>query len=214
MRIVATSDTHNPIRIGMQQEIPNGDVFIHAGDLMQNGYPDEWKSRLNWLKKLPHKKKYYIPGNHDLHLKNYTGPALQNLRSAGVTVVGLPNNPRYEIVTLDNGMTLLGLPFVTNLPNWAFSISEEELKTKLQRKVDIVVSHAPIRGILDTNNNGENMGIKSYREYLYKFFPKIWIHGHIHEAFGHTEEAGCQIYNVAMCDRKQEQVNVPVVIDI
>lgn len=39
MRIVATSDTHF---VPVQGWIPDGDVFVHAGDLMQDGYPSEW----------------------------------------------------------------------------------------------------------------------------------------------------------------------------
>lgn len=200
MRIVATSDTHYPVNdISF---IPDGDVFIHAGDLMQNGYPDEWKPCLNWLEALPHKKKYYIPGNHDLHLTNYPGPALQNLRSIGVTVVGLPDNSNYEKITLDNGMTMLGLPFVLDLPKWAFSIHHGELWSYLRRvgKADIVVSHDQIHGY--------------YREYIDTHKPKVWIHGHIHELYGTRDIGTCKVYNVAMCNRQYKQVNPPMIIDV
>ena len=68
MRIVATSDTHYPPfvrRLDMMLNtvwdptipIPDGDVFIHAGDLMRMGYPDEWGPAVEWLARLPHKHK-------------------------------------------------------------------------------------------------------------------------------------------------------------
>lgn len=209
MRIVATSDTHYPVKdISF---IPDGDVFIHAGDLMQNGYPDEWKPCLDWLSQLPHKHKYFIPGNHDFHLKNYPGPALQDLRRIGVTVVGIPDNDNYRKVKLPNGMTMLGLPFVVDLPKWAFNVSLDYLLDYLNNvgNADIVVSHAPIQCFLDNDK-----GISCYHDYLLKCSPKVWIHGHIHECYGTSDYAGCNIYNVAMCDRRYKHTNAPMVIDV
>ena len=213
MRIIATSDTHYPVKdISF---IPDGDVFIHAGDLMQNGYPDEWFPCLDWLEALPHKKKYYIPGNHDFHLINYPGPALQNLRRIGVTVVGLPNNPNYEKITFENGMTMIGLPFVMDLPKWAFNIHWGDLFDYLRKigKADIVVSHAPIGGVL-AGIGPPHLGIAYYNEYIKKHNPKVWIHGHVHECYGTAEYHGCKIYNVAMCNRAYDQVNKPMIIDV
>jgi len=200
MRIVATSDTHHPVQD--ISKIPDGDVFIHAGDLMQNGYPDEWWPCLKWLAALPHKHKYYIPGNHDLHLQVYPGPALQNLRSIGVTVVGMPDNPNYRKVTLPNGMTMGGIPYVTGLPKWAFNITPHDLELYLYElgRVDIVVSHAQIIG--------------SYQKYIRQHVPKFWIHGHIHEEYGSYTVDNCPVYNVAMCDRSYQHANPPIVIDI
>lgn len=227
MRIVATSDTHYvPAMNGMQ--IPDGDVFIHAGDLMQNGYPDEWKERVDWLARLPHKVKIYVPGNHDFHMQVYPGPALQNLRSAGVICVGLPGNDHYARYVLPNGMTLLGLPYVTGLPRWAFNIGQNELRRKLHELwdykhiPDVIVSHAPVRGILDTvrrNHKDECAGESEYFFHLehavkHNMQPKIWISGHIHEGYGTLDQDGCKFYNVAMCNRNYVHANPPMVIDL
>ena len=89
MRIVATSDTHHVVDVST---IPDGDVFMHCGDLCRTGYPDDFECQLEWLAKLPHKTKLFTPGNHDFHLQVYPGPALQQLREVGVWVVGLPGN--------------------------------------------------------------------------------------------------------------------------
>jgi len=220
MRIIATSDTHYPVKdISI---IPDGDVFIHAGDLMQNGYPDEWNPCLTWLAALPHKHKYYIPGNHDFHVKNYPGPALQDLRKIGVTVVGIPDNPNYRKVILPNGMVMAGLPFVLDLPKWAFNISWQELDDNLKKigPSDIVVSHCPLKGILDTNTQGEHVGICGgyhqyiYHQYIRQYKPHTWIHGHVHESYGIAAFEGCKIYNVAMCDRHYKHANPPMIIDV
>lgn len=225
MRIVATSDTHYPPFVKRQDTllhdvyeptiaIPDGDVFIHAGDIMRMGYENEWEGVLEWLARLPHKHKYYIPGNHDFHLSLYPGPALQQLRSIGVVCVGLPGNNHYCSVTLPNGMSLLGLPYVVDMPRWANSMENEaELEYHLQivwpQHHDIVVSHSPVFGCLD-----HGKGIKVYRKYLLNQPPRIWISGHIHEGYGHMHVNGCDLYNVAMCDRAYKHANSPMVIDI
>lgn len=227
MRIVATSDTHHFVDVNF---IPDGDVFIHAGDLMRTGYPDDFAMQLKWLKQLPHKTKLLIPGNHDFHLKVYPGPALQQLRDVGVWVIGLPGNTNYETYKLENGMTVLGLPYVTDLPRWAFNIKEKKLKKLLARHSynnvpDIIVSHMPVKGFLDTVN-GERRGSMVYNDYLENNshpvvgkMPAHWICGHIHEGYG-TEDgplfkAGrTKFYNVAMCDRSYKHVNPPMVIDL
>jgi Icc-related predicted phosphoesterase len=224
MKIVATSDTHYvPSMNGMQ--IPDGDVFIHAGDLMQNGYPDEWKSRVDWFASLPHKVKIYVPGNHDFHMQVYPGPALQNLRSAGVMCIGLPGNDHYAKYELPNGMILMGLPYVTGLPRWAFNIRQYELRGKMydlwnyDKRVDVIVSHAPVRGILDLNHDNKHGGEHEYMFQLENAItnnrtPKIWISGHIHEGYGSTEFKGCRFYNVAMCNRQYVHANPPMEIEV
>lgn len=237
MRVVATSDTHHPVDLNF---IPDGDVFIHAGDLMQTGYPSDFERQLRWLRKLPHAIKLYTPGNHDFHLQVYPGPALQQLRDAGVWVIGLPGNTNYESYVLPNGMRVTGFPFVRNLPRWAFNSPESDILEALERSrefndtfgpPDIVVSHTPPYGILDEKSPGEHFGYQGYTDYLENYYrrPKHWICGHIHEAYGTTEKYETdyyiektgvhhkhvtKFYNVAMCNRKQEQVNPPMVIDL
>ena len=214
MRIVATSDTHFVPTL----EIPDGDVFIHAGDLMTDGYPSEWKERVDWLASLPHKVKIFVAGNHDFHLQVYPGPALQNLRAAGVLVVGRP--AFREVVELPNGMNLLGLPGVSEMRNWAFNRSEVDMIKHVgdlthAGRVDIIVSHTPVKGILDfSDRDNTHAGIGAYRSILANCKPSVWICGHIHEAYGTAEYGDCKFYNVAMCNRRGEHVNPPLVLDI
>ncbi len=215
MRIVATSDTHFPVKPGM---IPFGDVFLHCGDLMQNGYPSEWPDCLDWLNELPHKTKIITFGNHDFHPFLYPGPSLQDLRKIGVTVLGFPGNANYYKAKLPNGMIVGGCPYVTGLPRWAFNASEQEVECFLDYlgHVDIFVAHSPVHMIMDeVMFTKEHVGIKAYEYYLYTTRVKYMIHGHVHEQYGsQRHESGCMIYNVAMCDRKYTHQNPPVVIDV
>ena len=200
--------------------IPDGDVFIHAGDLMTTGYPDDWQRQIAWLKLLPHKIKLFVPGNHDFHLQVYPGPALQEMRAAGVWVIGLPGNNNYSTYKLPNSMTVVGFPGVIDLPRWAFNSREIDIAAHLRSfdRCDIVVSHSPIYSILDKANDGRNGGIAAYQYYLRKHHPLHWIHGHIHEQYGEQlflkDGFSTTIHNVAMCNRSFQQVNPPVIIDL
>lgn len=213
MRLVATSDTHKVVDINF---IPDGDVFVHGGDLCQTGYPSDFERQVEWLAALPHKTKLYVPGNHDFHMQVYPGPALQQLRAAGVWVIGLPGNEQYAVHKLPNGMTLLGLPYVTNLPRWAFNTTEYHIADMLSRmgKHDIIVSHCPVKRVMDSPAPGKNVGLDVYRSYLRGTRPKHWIFGHIHEGYGTEKVYDTMCYNVAMCDRNQQHVNPPMVIDL
>lgn len=59
LRIVCISDTHSDDLTG---KIPDGDIFLHAGDMTDDGTYNEMEQALNWIGKLPHKLKLVIPG--------------------------------------------------------------------------------------------------------------------------------------------------------
>lgn len=212
MKLVATSDTHEVIK---KELIPDGDVLIVAGDFMYTGYEDEWYPRIEAIAKLPHKVKLLVGGNHDRHLELYPGPACQELKKLGITVVGKPLEEGKHVYKLENGMTVLGLPFVTGLPRWSFNWYENSILEYLEKigRCDIVVSHSPPRGILD-GGRGAHYGIVAYRHYLKRFQPKIWISGHIHSSYGTVTVEGCEMHNVAMCNEAYEQVNPAHVIEV
>lgn len=192
---------------------------------MYSGKEDEWSSRLESLAKLPHKQKMLIPGNHDRFIDYDLGLASHELEKAGVELLGI--SERWGI--LFNGAvfcTVLCLPFVTNLPTWAFNRSEEWLKEYMKQFTeapDIVVSHAPMFGILDgafrnfliNGRPKEHIGCKAYRNWFNKLDvkPKLWVCGHVHEAYGKTEHMGCKVWNVSMCNRDDKQVNPPMIVD-
>jgi len=218
LRIVATSDTH--YKVDVKKWIPDGDVFSHAGDLMRTGYPSDFEEQLEWLAELPHKTKLYVPGNHDFHLQVYPGPALQQLRNVGVTVVGLPGNTHFQTYVLDNGKRVLGLPYVTGLPRWAFNATPDIIHdvlvsaTRTDGKPDIVVSHSPVNGFLDTVPGNKHVGIDAYVPFRRGVKPAYWICGHIHESYGEMVYDETTFLNVAMCDRNYQHVNPPKVFDI
>lgn len=64
LRIVCISDTHNKL----PREIPDGDILIHAGDFTSIGTQTEIINFCQFFESLPHKKKIFIAGNHDVSI--------------------------------------------------------------------------------------------------------------------------------------------------
>lgn len=221
MRLLVTSDTHFPFDSGYW---PEADVFIHCGDLMYTGYPDEWQSRKESLYAVQAKEKLFIPGNHDYHCQNYRGIAYAELRRESKTRM---LDGQVPIHKLPNGMNLLALPYVTGLPGWAYNREEEWLDDHLDMitdgvHIDVVATHAPMYGMLDAvhpDKQGyeqQRVGCAAYARWFQrrKQKPLLWFNGHIHESYGKEVRDGCHFYNVALCDRKYEQNNQPVLVEI
>ncbi|CRL00077.1 CLUMA_CG013361, isoform A [Clunio marinus] len=78
IRIVAMSDTHALTR-HLKFDVPDGDIFIHAGDFTACGSLNEVKEFNQWLGDLPHKHKLVIAGNHELSFDpTFTHPLAKN----------------------------------------------------------------------------------------------------------------------------------------
>jgi Icc-related predicted phosphoesterase len=79
IRVVCISDTHNNI----VQDVPPGDILIHAGDLTVDGGIPEIQEQVDWLASLPHKEIIVISGNHDTYLDPRTRPSLREDQRIG-----------------------------------------------------------------------------------------------------------------------------------
>lgn len=65
VRVVCMSDTHS-LQNGLRTDIPDGDIYIHAGDFTRCGGKEEIVEFNDFLATLPHKHKLVIAGNHEL----------------------------------------------------------------------------------------------------------------------------------------------------
>lgn len=219
MRLVVTSDTHFPFSA---DKIPDGDVFIHCGDLMYTGYESEWYPVVDSLAALPHKTKLLIAGNHDYHLERYPAITKAELRRRA--------NVRYIEGPCElDGLSILAIPYVTGLPGWAFNKLEIHMGDWLSMAwphhvgPSIVLSHGPMYKVLDainpeqvTSKSRNEVGSWALANWYHKLEkkPEYFFHGHIHESYGEHHEWGTSFYNVANCNRDYEQVNAPVIIDL
>lgn len=175
MKLVMLADVHADNR---NLSVPDGDVLIVAGDITHLGSFAEFKGQSAWLRTLPHLHKLVVPGNHDICCENLMNRNLESrLREFLHPIVYL----RDSVCEID-GLRFYGTPWV--LP-WAgaFNLPSDELKRKwdaIPSDVDVLVTHQPPAGILDTGRGCTDLRKRTEQ------LPQLRVHvfGHIHEASG------------------------------
>ena len=208
MKIVVISDTHN---LHNKITVPDGDLLIHCGDFSGRGSVKEVTTFNSFLGTLPHAKKIVIPGNHDFLFESNPGLAKTLLSNAVVLID--------EEVCI-NGVRIFGSPWTPEFGDWAFMKSRSSLMyfwDRLPENIDILVTHGPPHGILDTISNydrAERVGCQFLGHKVKKMKPKYHLFGHIHEGYGKTEIDGITYVNASICDERYRPVNPAITIEI
>lgn len=216
VRVVAMSDTH-----GFHQRlyVPPGDVLVHCGDA--NTANHKWKRVgkasmsgmeyfANWFKKLPHKHKVFVEGNHDYNSR----AALGDCFSEG-----------YRTIC---GLKIFGCGFNGGL-GYGYGFGKKEVPQGL----DLLLTHEPPFGVLDLaaphqRDLPSHIGSREIRALLQSLQkmelenevavaegnttdaesstprwgpPRVHIFGHIHEARGLEEFNGTLCVNAAVANR-------------
>lgn len=78
VRVVCISDTHGHTT-GSLENIPVGDILIHAGDFTKRGRIQEVESFSKFLRSLKHLHKVVIAGNHDIGFHEESSRRLHHL---------------------------------------------------------------------------------------------------------------------------------------
>jgi predicted phosphohydrolase len=204
MRIVAVADTHtfhNDLR-----PIPDGDVFVHAGDLCRVGGLDELRTAAEWLQSLPHRHKLVIAGNHDWCF----------VREPQLAVDVLGNEIAYlqDSQVLIAGMRFWGSPWQPEFNDWAFNLPRgSALASKwalIPSGLDVLITHGPPRGFGDRTGDLLRHGCEDLLTAVQRARPLLHIFGHIHEDGGVWREQGICFANVTTweCERG------PTVLDV
>ena len=179
IKVVCISDTHNS-----QQQLPEGDLLIHAGDLTQSGTKLEMQRALDWLKKQPHKFKIVVAGNHDKALFG----AARNSKSQSIDALEWGSIIYLEDTSVelrfDNGriMKVYGSPWSLQHGSWVFQFASHErfFTGKVPCDTDILVTHGPPQYYLD----GEGLGDDSLMQEVRKVKPILHVFGHVHAGHG------------------------------
>lgn len=90
VRFVCMSDTHSLIH-NIKFDVPDGDVFIHAGDFTKCGQRTEVEEFNKWIGGLPHKHKIVIGGNHELSFDKKFITAFKEKDKGSDTEDDIPN---------------------------------------------------------------------------------------------------------------------------
>ncbi len=155
IRIVCISDTHTHTD-DLINIIPDGDVFIHAGDFSYSGQPREIEKFKSFLKSLPHPKKVFIAGNHDITFdkERYEGLKMRFKLKLPLDQIDIFKwfDESDNVIYLEDssvelyGYKFYGSPYSLKYYNWAFMKSDDNLKViwnKIPDETDILITHGP-----------------------------------------------------------------------
>jgi hypothetical protein len=210
MRVVAVADTHlfhNDLRV------PDGDVFIHAGDLCRSGDIDELAEAARWLAGLPHPTKVVVAGNHDwaflstpTEARRLLGPTVHYLQDTGVVLEGL---------------RFWGSPWQPAYNDWAFNLARgpalREKWALIPADTDVLITHGPPDGVGDgSTSSGDGYGglhrrgCEELHARVLELQPLVHLFGHIHDDGGLWSVNKTTFVNVTTweCERQ------PTVFDI
>ncbi len=209
MTIACLSDTHSlHHRI---PSIPDADILIHAGDISKYGDESQVVDFLHWFSALPHKHKIFIAGNHDFFFENKREDYIRTVIPDNVIYL---NDSGCEI----NGIRIWGSPISPEFMNWAFNRKRgteiQQHWNKIPENTDILITHGPPAGILDTTTNFQKTGCEDLLNTVLKIRPAFHIFGHIHEAHGIITQASTTFVNAAILDEKYRIKNKPILIDV
>ncbi|CAH0480279.1 unnamed protein product [Peronospora belbahrii] len=227
LRVVCISDTHSKHR--KLTNIPAGDVLLHCGDMTNRGRHDEIRDFNDWLELLPHKHKVVIAGNHDVCMDavEYNQQWNMAFRHKEYNDPSLSRNLLTNCTYLENrsvvieGIKIYGSPMTPSIPgragafNVARGYADKQHWAKVPSDVDILMTHGPPYGILDTTFSGLHVGSEGLlKETMTRIRPRFHIFGHIHEAYGATRVGTTVFINAASNTLLAKPCHPPVVLDI
>jgi Icc-related predicted phosphoesterase len=227
MRIVCISDTHS--QVIPDDQMPDGDVLIHAGDITNNGKIFWLQKQAEWFRHLVDTKYEHLvfcAGNHDFILdafrKENAETALPNLFGS-TRIHYLRDSSCVLRFPGERSVRFYGTPWV-NCGSWAFS-EEDRLNRRayfnlIPSDTDVLISHGPPYGILDRcENEAHGFGPAGDIELLNaveRVRPLLHVFGHIHDGYGQAAYGSTRFVNAASTQIKGEYVlgNAPIVVDL
>ena len=171
MRILAIADVESKYLWDYYEKskLEDIDLIVSAGDL-EAAY-------LEFLATMAKCPVVYVPGNHDKDYK--TKPP------EGCICVD-------DTIYTYKGVRIMGLGGSMNYNYGTYQYSEFDMfmrivkmkrKLVMNRGIDILLTHAPAKGIND-GSDLPHQGFKCFLKLLRKRKPKLFIHGHVHMNYG------------------------------
>jgi predicted phosphohydrolase len=186
--IDCVSDTHNKT-----PTVPDGDIFLHAGDLTRTGTFTELQAQLHWINTLPHQHKIVIAGNHDFLLDQKfvesfperifveEGCSRANLDWGSIIYL---ENSSTTVTVRGRQVKIFGCPLTPKSGNWAFQYPpiQNVWKDLIPVDTDILLTHGPPKGHLDVYETSK--GCEWLMRELWNKKPRLVVFGHIHAGHG------------------------------
>ena len=145
------------------------DMILSAGDL-KSVY-------LSFLVTMANKPLLYVHGNHDNLYDKYPPEGCECIDDRLVTVNGL------RILGLGGSQRYKEGPYQYTERQMAWRIRKLERKIRKAGGVDIVLTHAPLRGYGDMDRL-VHRGFEAFQPLLDEWKPCYLVHGHVHLSYG------------------------------
>ena len=208
MKIVAISDTHG---LHQQVQLPKGDLLLHSGDVAKRGSKQEIVAFLNWFSQQDFQYKIFIAGNHDFYFEQNTPKTIESILPTNITYLNDSG------ITIE-GINIWGSPITPWFYDWAFNRHRGAAIQKhwdlIPINTDILITHGPPKGILDTVVSGDQVGCERLVNALKICRPKFHIFGHIHEGRGILKKKHTTYINASVVNLQYQVVHSPVSFEI
>jgi Icc-related predicted phosphoesterase len=172
-RVLAFSDLHGDARLTARIVAAAGaaDLVLGAGDFcnMRRGLPQAMAALAPLAPKA-----VFVPGNaeSEAELRAATGATVLHGQAAAV-----------------GGLRIFGLGHavpLTPFGAWSCDMSEAEAAVLLAAAtaVDVLLCHAPPKGLADVTWSGDSVGSVAIRAAVERLQPRLMLCGHIHDSWG------------------------------
>jgi len=223
MRITVIADTHTKHdELSYDpQDLPGGDILIHAGDIMNSGRnPMDIYKFCKWFDGLEqYHHKVFIAGNHDRIFETDPEMAMEAVNSyKNITYL---QDDWAEVGDDNETAKIWGSPWQPEFCNWAFNLPRRgqdlmRVWNAIPKDTDILITHGPPQDHLDISGppyNEPHLGCELLRVKVDEQPPKIHVFGHIHGGYGYKFSNGTHFINASILNENYDYVNKPLTID-
>ncbi|KAF1948030.1 metallophosphoesterase domain-containing protein 2 [Clathrospora elynae] len=207
IRVVCISDTHNHI----PENVPDGDLLIHAGDMTNDGSVAEVQRQIDWLASLPHKEIVVISGNHDTFLDPRTRPSLSEEQRSGILDWGRVHYLQHRRLSLtirveprdaeartpllaaeqsERRIRIYGAPQIPacgpeSVHAFQYPRGQDAWSKTVPEDIDILITHTPPKYHLDLSIP-KGVGCEHLLAEVTRVKPTLHVFGHVHWGAGQT----------------------------
>jgi predicted MPP superfamily phosphohydrolase len=210
IRVVCIADTHNHI----PNDVPDGDLLIHAGDMTNDGSVAEIQRQIDWMASLPHREIVVISGNHDRSLDPRARPSLseeqRNItldwkrvhylqhRRLSLTIKVEPrdgdsSDARTPLLTAEQSQRRIRIYGAPQTPAcgpmsvhaFQYPRGRDAWSGTVPEDIDILITHTPPKYHLDLPLP-KGIGCEHLLREVKRVKPTLHVFGHVHWGAGQT----------------------------
>ena len=217
MIITLISDTHNKHK--QIQDLPGGDLLIHAGDISSMGHKHEIQQFCKWFDSLTnYTSVVFIAGNHDLGFEKRPEESMEIVNSYK-WITYLQDNHLSFGPDMETLVKIYGSPWQPEFHNWAFNLPKNGLEldqkwNDIPEDTDILITHGPAFGYCDkVIGQYENLGCQLLTNRIKTIKPKIHVCGHIHSGYGYVFDGDTHFFNASVLDEQYQYTQKPLTVE-